>query len=278
MTGIAAQGEDSFEISGAIGPIRGDIFNAFPSHGTVIICHGFKGFARWGFFPHLARELAAASLNAVTFDFSGSGIGADRESTTEEQRFTDNTFSAELDDLKRVIEYSRERNLIDRSFGLFGHSRGGGIAVLHAASDPDVSALVTWASVSHFRRFSDAETAEWRRRGFVEVVNSRTGQVLKLGMPILEDMTANADWSLNVEAAAARIRAPWLILHGSADETVLPAEAERLHDASKARSTLRIVRGNHGFEGKHPLVEVPPALAAATGETVSFFTRNLTRA
>ena len=32
--------------------------------------------------------------------------------------------------------------------GLVGHSRGGGVAVLQAARDPRVQALVTWAAIS----------------------------------------------------------------------------------------------------------------------------------
>jgi len=266
---------DAFEIDGILGPIRGDIFTAAHASGTVVICHGFKGFAGWAFFPHLASELTAASLNAITFDFSGSGIGADRQTFTEEQRFAGNTFSAELDDLGRVIAYARSWKLIGRRFGLFGHSRGGGIAVLRAGSDPDVAALVTWNAISRVNRWSEREAKEWRKRGFTEVVNSRTGQVLKIGTAVLEEVEALGDGKLDIEAAASRIHAPWLILHGSTDETVLPAEGERLHAAAKARSTLRVLEGNHGFGAMHPLATVPPELAAATAETVSFFTRHL---
>ena len=40
------------------------------------------------------------------------------------------------------------------SIGVVGHSRGGGIAVLQAASDPRVRALVTWAAISSVERWS----------------------------------------------------------------------------------------------------------------------------
>src|SRR5438046_491435 len=143
-----AKSEDlfaGFEIDGTLGPIRGEVFRAHNPEGTVVICHGFKGFAHWGFFPHLARELRNAGLNAITFDFSGSGIGADRENVTEEKKFTENTFSAELADLERVIVAMRAGGWITGKYGLFGHSRGGGIAILRAGSNADVGALVTWA-------------------------------------------------------------------------------------------------------------------------------------
>src|SRR5688500_396343 len=70
--------------------------------GTVIICHGFKGFSRWGFFPHLAAALAKEGLRAIRFDFSGSGVGADGESFTELDAFAENTFTRELEDVRAV--------------------------------------------------------------------------------------------------------------------------------------------------------------------------------
>jgi dienelactone hydrolase len=275
-----AKSEDlfaGFEIDGTLGPIRGEVFRAHNPEGTVVICHGFKGFAHWGFFPHLAREIRNAGLNAITFDFSGSGMGADRENATEENRFTDNTFSAELADLDRVIVAMRAGGWITGKYGLFGHSRGGGIAILRAGLDADVGALVTWASISTVRRWDDAEAKAWRARGFTEIENSRTRQVFKLGTALLDDVDKNASGKLDIEAAASRVKAPWLILHGKADETVLPAEGERLHAAAKG-STLRVIEGNHGFDAKHPLTEVPPNLVNAVSQTVSFFQTNLTGA
>ena len=80
--------------------IRGDAYLAESPLGTVVICHGFKGFAHWSFFPYLAQTLAQARLTALTFDFSGSGIGRDRESFTEAEAFADNTFTRDLEDLE----------------------------------------------------------------------------------------------------------------------------------------------------------------------------------
>ena len=266
---------EEFEISGTLGPIRGDAYRARNAAGTVVICHGFKGFARWGFFPEVGKRIARAGLNAVAFDFSGSGVGENRETWSDEEKFSRNTFTAELADLDRVIAAARREGWVTGKFGLFGHSRGGGVAILHAAKDADVAALVTWNSISHVQRWSDVEADAWRKKGYTEIANSRTGQVFKMGTALVEDVAANAKSSLDIDAAAARVKAPWLILHGESDETVPAAEAERLHKASGSRATLRVIPGNHGFDGKHPLTEVPPSLERALGETVAFFTANL---
>ena len=128
--------------------IRGEAYVPANASGTVVICHGFKGFAHFAFFPYLAERLADAGLRAVTFDFSGSGIGDDRENFTNPLAFTHNTYLQELDDLDAVISEARVHDWIEGPYGLFGHSRGGGIAILQAARDANVGALVTWAAIS----------------------------------------------------------------------------------------------------------------------------------
>jgi len=256
--------------------IRGDAYLAEAPIGSVIVCHGFKGFAHWAFFPYLARTLARDGLNAITFDFSGSGIGADRESFTEPEAFAHNTFSRELEDLELVEDYGRRRKWIHGKFGLFGHSRGGGMAILYAAAQAaDVSSLVTWAAISYPNRWSPEDVITWRRVGHTQITNSRTGQVMRLETDLLDDVELHGKTKVNIEAAAAKIKAPWLIIHGSADDTVPSSEAEHLHSLSKGMSTLRLIEGgNHGFSATHPLNEVPPVLEKVVLETAKFFVRN----
>ena len=279
MTEVSEQSPEAFEIPCKDGlTIRGEIYPAQSSLGTVILCHGFKGFAHWGFFPYVARTLAENGLTAITFDFSGSGIGRDRESFTEDEAFAGNTLSRDLDDLENLVEYARRRKLIQGKFGLFGHSRGGGTAILFAApTDSEVSSLVTWAAISYPNRWSSEDGLTWRRQGYADVTNSRTGQIMRMGTDLLDDVELHGKTKLNIEAAAAKIKVPWLIVHGTADETVPSSEAERLHSLSPGVSTLRLIKGaNHGFDAKHPLSEIPPVLEKVVLETVKFFVRNAT--
>ena len=279
MTEVNAQSPEAFDIPCKDGStIRGEIYPAASALGTVILCHGFKGFAHWGFFPYLAQTLAENELTAITFDFSGSGIGRDRESFDEREAFAANTLSREQDDLENLLDYAKRRKLISGKFGLFGHSRGGGSAILFAAATGlDVSALVTWASISYPNRWSSEDVLTWRRQGYADVINSRTGQNMRLGTSLLDDVELHGAAKLNIEAAAGRIKSPWLIVHGTADETVPSSEAEHLHSMSPGVSTLRLIEGaNHGFDAKHPLSEVPPILEKVVLETAKFFVRNAT--
>jgi pimeloyl-ACP methyl ester carboxylesterase len=261
--------------------VRGEAYhpeNRDSPVGTVMICHGFKGFAHWAFFPYLARSLAESGMRAITFDFSGNGVGDDRENFSELEEFETNTFTQELADLGQVIAEARRRGWIEWGFGLFGHSRGGGVAILHAAFDEDVKALVTWASISKVRRWSDEDIKMWRNRGYTDILNSRTGQTMRLGTALLDEVEALENKRLDIPLAARRIAVPWLIVHGDADETVKVEEGQRLADLSPGFGQLWIVDGgNHGFGASHPVVDPPPTLALVVRGTVGFFAEHLAR-
>lgn len=279
MTEVSATSPVAFDIPCADGLfIRGEVYPAATPLGSVVICHGFKGFAHWAFFPYLARSLAESGLTAITFDFSGSGIGHDRETFTQPDAFGGNTFTRELEDIGNVVDYARRMKFIKGKFGLFGHSRGGAMAILYTATpDAEVKSLVTWAAIGRTTWWTPEEAIIWRKQGYADVTNSRTGQVMRMGTELLDDVEMHANTKLNVAAAAAKIKVPWLIVHGTADETVPSVDAERLHDLSIGQSTLRLIEGaSHAFDAKHPLAEIPPVLEQVVQETVNFFVRNTT--
>lgn len=245
---------------------------------AVVICHGFKGFKDWGFFPRLADRLAVAGFTAISFNFSGSGVG-DGEAFDELDRWAHQTPSADLADLKTVVDYAiAEQGAPTRGaptdpwVGLVGHSRGGGIAALHAARDPRVDALVTWAAIDHFLRWPAEDIARWRRDGKIDVVNARTRQVLTILRDALDDLDAHGS-ELNVATVAPRIRAPWLVVHGSADATVPIAVAHQLVAASAAERTslLALEGADHTFGIRHPWAGTTPAFDLVLERTVGHF-------
>lgn len=225
------------------------------SRPAVVIVHGFKGFKDWGMFPPFAERLARAGLSAVSFNMSGSGVDALGEPALPD-RFARNTYSAELRDLATVIDSLASGALgvmPPSSIALVGHSRGGGIAILHAASDARIRALVTWAAVSSADRWDPATKGAWRARGTMDVVNARTGQTIALTTDVLDDIERNTG-VLDILGAASRIEVPWLIVHGEGDESVPVAEASVLRAASEADTTrLLVLEGTgHTFGAAHP--------------------------
>lgn len=243
---------------------------------AVVVVHGFKGFKDWGLWPALAERLARAGLSAVTLNLSGSGVDDSGEFVYPE-RFGHNTFSAELQDLRRVTDAlaGGELGVVPPSaVGLLGHSRGGGIAVLHAASDARIKALATWAAISTVERWPASQRAAWRSAGVNEVKNVRTGQVLPLYPDVLDDIERNAA-TLDIEAAAARVAVPWLIVHGTDDEAVALAEGEQLAAAAPGARFLAVEGAGHTFGAIHPWGGATPALERVEDTTLAFFAETL---
>ncbi|MCG7408547.1 alpha/beta hydrolase [Paenibacillus sp. ACRRX] len=94
--------------------IRGDVFvphlslGDAPQSGVLIICHGFKGFKDWGFFPHTAAQLAEKTgLMTVCFNFSHNGIGSDLLTFSEPEKFAINTYTYEQEDLTALLALIR---------------------------------------------------------------------------------------------------------------------------------------------------------------------------
>jgi dienelactone hydrolase len=244
----------------------------------VVVLHGFKGFMDWGFFPEISRRIASNGMVAVRFNMSGSGIGNDLQNFTDEEAFAHNTCSRELEDLERVREWIRSGEMpgIDaRRAALFGHSRGGGIALLHAAERDECRSIVTWAAISDVDRFDAATKSEWRKQGFVLVHNSRTNQDLRMDVGALDDVERNRA-RLDIIAACRRVTAPTLLIHGSADQTVSADAVEQLSAALDPRLARKLVieGANHTFGAVHPMRNIPHHFTRAADETIAMIKKH----
>ena len=251
---------------------------------TIVICHGFKGFMEWGFFPVLAELLADRGFTVVQFNFSGSGMRPGDEMVTDPDAFQTATFSQDLEDLLALLSALGNpiaQGLVDdQRLGLCGHSRGGGTAIL-AAAHPDwqhrIGALVTWSAVNTFDRLGDTEKFVWRQKGSLPVVNARTRQELLLDRVVLDDLEKHRE-ELNILAAASRRLAPWLLIHGDADETVAVAEARTLaENAAGTGCLLEIPEASHTLGATHPFTGPNPYLVEALNATVGWFREHLVK-
>jgi pimeloyl-ACP methyl ester carboxylesterase len=267
-------------LDGVLGPIFTDVWTSDRERPrpAVMVVHGFKGFKDWGMFPLVAERLARAGLTAVSFNLSGSGVDDAGQSIWPE-RFGHATYSGDVEDMRRVaaaLSAGRLELAPTSVLGVLGHSRGGGEAILFAAEELRVRALVTWAAIADVDRWP-GQAAGWRAAGSLQITNARTGQVLPLYPDILDDIEQHAA-ALDIRAAAARITVPWLLLHGTGDESVPPSEAEVLHRAAAHNPALRylpIEGAGHTFGAAHPMFGIPPALAVAIDESVKWMGRHL---
>lgn len=246
---------------------------------AVLVLHGFKGFMDYGFFPFVQQRLAQAGLVSVAVNVSGSGIGEDPLVLSEEDEFATNTYSRELGDIERLLEFVQAGAAgapVDAArIGVLGHSRGGGMALLLASRQPGVRAVATWAAVDSFDRISADQRAALERDGHIFIPNLRTGQQHRIDRVVLEDFEANRE-AFDVLAACGRIECPALVVHGRTDPAVEPEAASRIHGAlASGHKELAIEGDGHTFGARHPFEGAPVDLDRLTARTVAHFTQHL---
>ena len=268
--------QEGFEL--AITKYSSGVFGKQP---CLVYVHGFKGFKDWGFVPHVGSYFARKGIDVITFNFSHNGVAGHGEEFTELEKFAENTFSREVRETKEIINLCRNTQyfgtFLSKPLGLLGHSRGGGIALIAGSDSEDISGICTWNAVSTFDRYEKETKEKWKRQGYLEVVNSRTKQVFRLNVGLLEDLEKNGRKALHILEKVKVYKRPLLILHSQHDETVPMYESEQINIFGDSGLTdLRLIpETGHTFGTSHPFTGSTTALDLALDNTFSFFSHHL---
>lgn len=246
----------------------------------LIFVHGFKGFKDWGFWPYSGNHFAEKGFFVLTFNFSHNGVGESLIEFTELDKFANNTFSLELEELNEVIDaylnnFFGVKN--NKQIGIVGHSRGGGDSLIVSSKRKEIKAVVTWAAVANFDRYTKRQAKEWRKNGFFEVLNTRTNQMMRLNVSLLEDIEKNKEDLLNLEKAARNLNKPFLIIHGEQDLSVPIKEGEQIYNWSNKKLTefYKIKASGHTFDITHPFEGSNPKFDSVLEKTLTFFKQHL---
>jgi len=246
----------------------------------LIFVHGFKGFKDWGFWPYSGNYFAEKGFFVLTFNFSHNGIGEKLTEFTELEKFANNTFSLELEELNEIIDAYLNNffgKSINERIGIVGHSRGGGEALIVASERKEIKSVATWAAVENFNRYSERQAKEWRKNGVFEVLNSRTNQMMKLNISLLDDIEKNKGGLLNIEKAVKKLNKPLLMIHGEQDLAVPLKEAENIYNWSNKDLTEfhKIKATGHTFDVNHPFKGSNRKFDFVLVKTLNFFNKNL---
>ncbi len=257
--------------------------------GVLLICHGFKGYKDYGFFPRLAHDVAAQGLIAHRFNFSHSGVTHDYATFARPDLFERDTWGKQAHDLQAVAAASAAGRLPGGDHNApplptvwFGHSRGGVTVLLAGArvfSNTDEgdrikpTGVIAAAAPDTGCSLDRDQMGRLRHRGYLESPSSRTGQILRIDKAWLEEIEDNPK-AFDPLACIAQVACPLLLIHGDADTTV-PVDASRhLARAADGRAKLEIIPGaSHTFDAPNPLPldQEPPQATRRLIESVCRF-------
>ena len=175
----------------------------------VITCHGLYSSKDSEKYVGIARRFCGEDLAILRFDFRGC-----RESGG---RFEDTSLTGRLEDLEGALDFVQEQGY--EGVGVMGSSLGGTVAVLTAAKDGRVKALVTWATPCHLDELFRGE-----------------------GIKGLEKLRRDAE-KYDVVKAVKDVHCPVLIVHGSLDEQVPLSHAEVLYENANKPKKIEIIEG-----------------------------------
>ena len=248
----------------------------------VLFAHGFRGFKDWGWWHLAARKFAEAGIAFAKFNLSHNGTTPESPSeTTDMEAFAANNYTLELQDWAAVTDWAFEQDCWDgRNLVAIGHSRSGGLALLHACEEPRIAQVVTWASVSDMGfLFHGPLLADLRDKGLAHVVNARTGQQMPLRRQFLDDYEHNRA-RFDLSARVPGLAVPICLVHGTADPAVPYRAVEELKDFVRSESeVVTVEEADHVFGGAHPWPgqELPVSAERAVDASIRFVTGHLRR-
>jgi len=182
----------------------------------VITCHGMFGDKDGEKYVAMGERFPAEGISVVRFDFSGCG-----ESPGDIKK---TTVGGRLADLEAVMDFAEEQ-LKPSSMGLLGSSLGGYVAILRAAEDPRVKALVVLATPYNLR------------------------EVIKQGEEVSKDFWQDLE-GRDLDEALKKLKVRMLIMHSEVDEVVPFSHAQWIYQNAR-RAKFRMIRGaDHRFS--HP--------------------------
>lgn len=198
-------------------------------------------------FGQLAGALADAGFLVVRYDKRGVGQSGGRAESA--------TLADYAEDLRAVVKYVTERKDVDRKHvSVVGHSEGGSVAMIAAAKDKQIGALVLVAAigvtgaelnlgqVQHALDRSDKPEAE--KQATIDLQKKIQQAVLTGagwdGVPPAIRKQADTPWfqsflAFDPAKAMPGVRQPLLIVQGMLDTQVPPANADRLEALARAR-------------------------------------------
>lgn len=194
------------------------------SRSLVIGCHGHTGAKHE--LLGIGTGCWRAGHNVLLFDFRGRG---------ESDPWPNTLISREVDDLLTALTYARER-MPDARIGVIGYSMGAAVAILAAAREPAITALV---ADSPF-----ATATELIANGLRSTLRIPANPLIALADVLVERRHGYRFSRVRpIDAIGSLAPRPLLLIHGTADTLIPVAHARQIFAAAGEPKELWLCEG-----------------------------------
>lgn len=195
----------------------------------VLIGHGVTGDKDRPLVLALAEGLAARGWPCLRLSFAGNG--------NSEGDFRAATISKESEDLQDLIAQLPD----GLHLAYAGHSMGGAVGVLTASRDPRLKVVINLAGMIRTRAFCERE--------FGEVTPDQGTMWDEPDCPLSQAYVDDLHGIGDLFAQVAQLPQALLLIHGTADDVVLPADSIDAHAQAAEPKQLVLIEGaGHSFD------------------------------
>lgn len=198
--------------------------------GTILVLHGLGGESLW--MMHFADKFAEDGYRVFLIDSRGHGASTGKHVTYG---------ALESQDVKQALDALYAADLVVGKVGVFGYSLGASSAILHAAKDDRVEAVV---AVAPFRSL-EQEAPDYLRGALPGVGALVPKSLIDAYVRQGAEEAGFAPEQATPEQAIASVKAPTLLLHGEAD-TLIPVEHSVAIDRASGGKTRLITLPGRG--------------------------------
>lgn len=203
-----------------------------PKHSDwlVILVHGVTGNKDRPIVKNCADALNEAGFDTLRFSFSGNG-----ESDGD---FRQATISKEIHDLRAVLDaVSKDYDKIC----CLGHSMGSAVSLLVTADDSRVNAFISLAGMVDTKKFAQTEFGDETP----DAGNMWDDPDCPLSSEYMDDLCQKI---VSVLPQAEKTTVPWLLMHGTSDDTVSPNDSDSVEALEmKNVGLVRVDGADHSF-------------------------------
>jgi len=225
-------------------PLAGWWLSNPQARGVAVLCHGYV--ANRCEVLGVALELHRMGFSCLLFDFRAHGESGGRTTTIGVR---------EVQDALGAVDFAAQFGL---PILLFGSSMGGAVAIMTAARDERVGALITDSAYARLRWAADT----WWEAGFGKVLGWLCRPVKYLAVLFTGTRLSDAEPVREIGKIAPR---PLLLIHGDRDHLVPVEHAYALYQAAGEPRALWIASGSGHVQAR---VDQPEKYYAQIAEFV----------